>query len=116
SGIAPRSPTLACAKDARAPFFEAFAGGRFCGSGVADGTDVAGIATAACWPDWIAGRGRGKGTFCASAVAAWADSADAAVNVKQMLKRLRLVAFIQPRLIRRPGDPDSGKVANALAS
>ena len=76
---------------------------------------VAGI-TAACLTTWIAGRGRGSGTFCGSAVAAWADSADAAVNVKQMLKRLRLVAFIQPRLIRRPGDPDSGKVANALAS
>jgi hypothetical protein len=49
---------------------------------VAEGTDVAGIATAACWPDWIAGRGRGKGTFCASAVAVSADSTQAAVNVK----------------------------------
>jgi hypothetical protein len=79
--IVPCKPTLACAKDARAPFFEAFAGGRFCGSGVAEGTDVAGIATAACWPDWIAGRGRG-GNFCTSAVAVSADSTQAAINVK----------------------------------
>jgi hypothetical protein len=74
--------------------------------------EAAGIGAAACLTTWIGGRGRGSGTFCGSAVAAWADSTDAAVNVKQMLKRLRLVAFIQPRLIRGPGDPDSGKVAN----
>ena len=55
------------------------------------------VSRAACLTTWIAGRGRGKGTFCASAVAVWADSTDAAVNVKQMPKRLRLVAFIQPR-------------------
>ena len=54
--------------------------GRFCGSWVAK--ECAGIALPLACQHGSAGRGRGKGTFCASAVADSADSTQAAVNVK----------------------------------
>ena len=84
SGIVPRRPTLACANDESPPLLAGVRArdGRLCGSGAVDEPGFAGIVTAACLPAWIAGRGRGKGTFCASADTGSADSTQAAVNVR----------------------------------
>src|SRR5207253_9969802 len=100
SNIAPWRPTLAWAKEER----PVLAGGRFCGSGTADGTGKLAGAVAAGFasfvPTLMAGRGRGSGTFSAAAAPVSADSAQAAVNVKQIPTRPRLVAFIQPHCPR----------------
>src|SRR5262245_11569382 len=87
SKMAPRVATLACAKeDSAGAFCDAcFWGACFC-------AEVAGVSFALL----IAGRGRGNGTFCAVAEKASAHNPHAVANAKKTLKRLRLVALIQP--------------------
>ena len=83
SRIVPRKPDIGLRERGEARFVRIVGsggGGRFCGSWVAGG--VAGIAPPLACQHGSAGRGRGKGTFCASAVADSADSTQAAVNVK----------------------------------
>src|SRR5262245_18101899 len=89
SSNAPCNPTLAWAKEVR-PL--PLACGRVCGKGAA-----CRMGTAVCLATGTAGRGRGNGISFVAGNAASAQSAQAAITVKNNPERLRPVAFIKPR-------------------
>jgi hypothetical protein len=79
SNSAPCGPTLACANAERPPLLAA---GRFCGSGAAFCASGVTAGTGACLTVLMAGRGRGKGTFCSVAANAPVHRLHVAANAK----------------------------------